>query len=81
MLEKRSYYAMNKQLNTAQTELLCDMVRMCVFPVFSSSEDAMRKAGTAHTKSSTDMENHIFVKAKSRVSIHSSCSHPGMPLL
>lgn len=30
----------------------------------------MRKAGTANTthKSSTDMENHVYVKAKSRVS-------------
>ncbi|KAI5096506.1 mediator of RNA polymerase II transcription subunit 15 isoform X1 [Silurus meridionalis] len=26
----------------------------------------MRKAGTAHTKSSNDMENHVFNKAKSR---------------
>lgn len=31
-------------------------------------EDAMRKAGTAHTKSSNEMENHVYVKAKSRVS-------------
>uniref|UniRef100_A0A7N8XDP9 Mediator of RNA polymerase II transcription subunit 15 n=2 Tax=Mastacembelus armatus TaxID=205130 RepID=A0A7N8XDP9_9TELE len=30
------------------------------------SEDAMRKAGTAHNKSSNDMENHVYVKAKSR---------------
>uniref|UniRef100_A0A8C6TWX5 Mediator of RNA polymerase II transcription subunit 15 n=1 Tax=Neogobius melanostomus TaxID=47308 RepID=A0A8C6TWX5_9GOBI len=29
-------------------------------------EDAMRKAGTAHSKSSTDMETHVYVKAKSR---------------
>lgn len=28
----------------------------------------MRKAGTAHTKSSNDMENHVYIKAKSRVS-------------
>ncbi|GAA6234701.1 mediator of RNA polymerase II transcription subunit 15-like [Lates japonicus] len=34
--------------------------------VVAQIEDAMRKAGTAHTKSSTDMENHVFVKAKSR---------------
>ncbi|KAG7234942.1 hypothetical protein INR49_003583 [Caranx melampygus] len=26
----------------------------------------MRKAGTAHTKSSNEMENHVYVKAKSR---------------
>ncbi|RXN26941.1 mediator of RNA polymerase II transcription subunit 15-like protein [Labeo rohita] len=26
----------------------------------------MRKAGTAHTKSSTDMESHVFMKAKTR---------------
>ena len=31
-------------------------------------EDAMRKAGTPHSKSSNDMENHVYVKAKSRVS-------------
>uniref|UniRef100_A0A8D3DJT1 Mediator of RNA polymerase II transcription subunit 15 n=1 Tax=Scophthalmus maximus TaxID=52904 RepID=A0A8D3DJT1_SCOMX len=31
-----------------------------------SREEAMRKAGTAHTKSSNDMENHVYVKAKSR---------------
>ncbi len=36
--------------------------------MFPPSEEAMRKAGTAHTKSSNDMENHIYVKAKSRVS-------------
>uniref|UniRef100_A0A4W6F9Y7 Mediator of RNA polymerase II transcription subunit 15 n=1 Tax=Lates calcarifer TaxID=8187 RepID=A0A4W6F9Y7_LATCA len=36
--------------------------------VVAQIEDAMRKAGTAHTKSSNDMENHVFVKAKSRVS-------------
>uniref|UniRef100_A0A8C5FPY2 Mediator of RNA polymerase II transcription subunit 15 n=1 Tax=Gadus morhua TaxID=8049 RepID=A0A8C5FPY2_GADMO len=29
-------------------------------------EDAMRMAGTPHSKSSTDMENHAYVKAKSR---------------
>lgn len=28
----------------------------------------MRKAGTAHTKTSNDMENHVFIKAKTRVS-------------
>ena len=33
-----------------------------------SREDAMRKAGTPHSKSSNDMENHVYVKAKSRVS-------------
>uniref|UniRef100_A0A8C2PY14 Mediator of RNA polymerase II transcription subunit 15 n=1 Tax=Cyprinus carpio TaxID=7962 RepID=A0A8C2PY14_CYPCA len=31
-------------------------------------DEAMRKAGTAHTKSSTDMENNVFMKAKTRVS-------------
>lgn len=36
--------------------------------MFPHSEEAMRKAGTAHTKSSNEMENHVYVKAKSRVS-------------
>ncbi|EPY85436.1 hypothetical protein CB1_000381002 [Camelus ferus] len=31
-----------------------------------SSEDAMRKAGVAHSKSSKDMESHVFLKAKTR---------------
>ncbi|XP_077413488.1 mediator of RNA polymerase II transcription subunit 15-like isoform X2 [Vanacampus margaritifer] len=30
------------------------------------SEEAMRKAGSGHNKSGTDMENHVYVKAKSR---------------
>ncbi|KAM4598140.1 uncharacterized protein ACJ7VT_021667 isoform 2-T2 [Polymixia lowei] len=34
--------------------------------VVKQIEEAMRKAGTAHTKSSNDMENHVYVKAKSR---------------
>uniref|UniRef100_A0A667WN29 Mediator of RNA polymerase II transcription subunit 15 n=1 Tax=Myripristis murdjan TaxID=586833 RepID=A0A667WN29_9TELE len=34
--------------------------------VVAQIEEAMRKAGTPHTKSSTDMENHVYVKAKSR---------------
>uniref|UniRef100_A0A8C2ZPS1 Mediator of RNA polymerase II transcription subunit 15 n=1 Tax=Cyclopterus lumpus TaxID=8103 RepID=A0A8C2ZPS1_CYCLU len=34
--------------------------------VVAQIEEAMRKAGTAHTKSSNDMENHVYVKAKSR---------------
>ncbi|XP_051533497.1 mediator of RNA polymerase II transcription subunit 15-like isoform X2 [Myxocyprinus asiaticus] len=34
--------------------------------VVAHLEDAMRKAGTAHTKSSTDMENSAFVKANTR---------------
>ncbi|XP_051696986.2 mediator of RNA polymerase II transcription subunit 15 isoform X2 [Oryctolagus cuniculus] len=29
-------------------------------------EDAMRKAGVAHSKSSKDMESHVFLKAKTR---------------
>ncbi|MBN3275837.1 MED15 polymerase, partial [Polyodon spathula] len=29
-------------------------------------EEALRKAGTAHITSSSDMENHIFMKAKSK---------------
>lgn len=33
----------------------------------SFSEDAMRKAGVAHSKSSKDMESHVFLKAKTRV--------------
>ncbi|XP_069613397.1 mediator of RNA polymerase II transcription subunit 15 isoform X5 [Ranitomeya imitator] len=32
----------------------------------SQIEEAMRKAGVAHNKSSKDMENHVFLKAKSR---------------
>ncbi|KAK1156376.1 mediator of RNA polymerase II transcription subunit 15-like isoform X4 [Acipenser oxyrinchus oxyrinchus] len=34
--------------------------------VVGQIEEAMRKAGTAHNKSSNDMENHVFMKAKSR---------------
>lgn len=34
----------------------------------------MRKAGTAHTKSSTDMENNVFMKAKTRVSVSFKCA-------
>uniref|UniRef100_A0A673N3L6 Mediator of RNA polymerase II transcription subunit 15 n=1 Tax=Sinocyclocheilus rhinocerous TaxID=307959 RepID=A0A673N3L6_9TELE len=34
--------------------------------VVAQIDEAMRKAGTAHTKSSTDMENHVFIKAKTR---------------
>uniref|UniRef100_A0A452DJY7 Mediator of RNA polymerase II transcription subunit 15 n=1 Tax=Capra hircus TaxID=9925 RepID=A0A452DJY7_CAPHI len=37
-----------------------------VFPPLYSSEDAMRKAGVAHSKSSKDMESHVFLKAKTR---------------
>ncbi|XP_050780423.1 mediator of RNA polymerase II transcription subunit 15 isoform X2 [Gopherus flavomarginatus] len=32
----------------------------------SQIEEAMRKAGVAHNKSSKDMENHVFMKAKTR---------------
>uniref|UniRef100_A0A2K6JZ84 Mediator of RNA polymerase II transcription subunit 15 n=1 Tax=Rhinopithecus bieti TaxID=61621 RepID=A0A2K6JZ84_RHIBE len=32
----------------------------------SQIEDAMRKAGVAHNKSSKDMESHVFLKAKTR---------------
>lgn len=35
--------------------------------LLSFSEDAMRKAGVAHSKSSKDMESHVFLKAKTRV--------------
>nr|XP_057904181.1 mediator of RNA polymerase II transcription subunit 15 isoform X2 [Doryrhamphus excisus] len=34
--------------------------------VVSQIEDAMRKAGSGHNKSSNEMENHVYVKAKSR---------------
>uniref|UniRef100_A0A4W4G399 Mediator of RNA polymerase II transcription subunit 15 n=1 Tax=Electrophorus electricus TaxID=8005 RepID=A0A4W4G399_ELEEL len=34
--------------------------------VVAQIEEAMRKAGTAHSKSSNDMETHVFTKAKSR---------------
>ncbi|KAG7504686.1 mediator of RNA polymerase II transcription subunit 15-like [Solea senegalensis] len=34
--------------------------------VVAQIDEAMRKAGTAHNKSSNDMENHVYVKAKSR---------------
>uniref|UniRef100_A0A674BRK5 Mediator of RNA polymerase II transcription subunit 15 n=1 Tax=Salmo trutta TaxID=8032 RepID=A0A674BRK5_SALTR len=45
--------------------------------VVAQIEEAMRKAGTAHTKSSNDMENHVYVKAKSRVKeyLHSYTCH------
>ncbi|KYO31633.1 mediator of RNA polymerase II transcription subunit 15 [Alligator mississippiensis] len=32
----------------------------------SQIDEAMRKAGVAHNKSSKDMESHVFMKAKSR---------------
>ncbi|XP_074829120.1 mediator of RNA polymerase II transcription subunit 15 isoform X4 [Natator depressus] len=32
----------------------------------SQIDEAMRKAGVAHNKSSKDMENHVFMKAKTR---------------
>ncbi|XP_030074887.1 mediator of RNA polymerase II transcription subunit 15 isoform X2 [Microcaecilia unicolor] len=32
----------------------------------SQIDDAMRKAGVAHNKTSKDMENHVFMKAKNR---------------
>ncbi|CAB1332683.1 unnamed protein product [Coregonus sp. 'balchen'] len=38
--------------------------------VVAQIEEAMRKAGTAHTKSSNEMENHVYVKAKSRIKRH-----------
>ncbi|XP_056302343.1 mediator of RNA polymerase II transcription subunit 15-like [Danio aesculapii] len=34
--------------------------------VVAQIEEAMRKAGTGHTKSSTEMESHVFMKAKTR---------------
>uniref|UniRef100_A0A8D0L920 Mediator of RNA polymerase II transcription subunit 15 n=1 Tax=Sphenodon punctatus TaxID=8508 RepID=A0A8D0L920_SPHPU len=33
----------------------------------SQIDEAMRKAGVAHNKSSKEMENHVFMKAKTRV--------------
>uniref|UniRef100_A0A6I8PL92 Mediator of RNA polymerase II transcription subunit 15 n=1 Tax=Ornithorhynchus anatinus TaxID=9258 RepID=A0A6I8PL92_ORNAN len=33
----------------------------------SQIDDVMRKAGVAHSKSSKDMESHVFLKAKTRV--------------
>uniref|UniRef100_A0A8C3D728 Mediator of RNA polymerase II transcription subunit 15 n=1 Tax=Corvus moneduloides TaxID=1196302 RepID=A0A8C3D728_CORMO len=33
----------------------------------SQIDEAMRKAGVAHNKSSKDMESHVFMKAKTRV--------------
>uniref|UniRef100_A0A671R6X3 Mediator of RNA polymerase II transcription subunit 15 n=1 Tax=Sinocyclocheilus anshuiensis TaxID=1608454 RepID=A0A671R6X3_9TELE len=42
--------------------------------VVAQIDEAMRKAGTAHTKSSTDMENHVFIKAKTRVSVTFKCA-------
>ncbi|MXQ97610.1 hypothetical protein E5288_WYG019152 [Bos mutus] len=35
-------------------------------PFTAIGEDAMRKAGVAHSKSSKDMESHVFLKAKTR---------------
>uniref|UniRef100_A0A8B9Q0M2 Mediator of RNA polymerase II transcription subunit 15 n=1 Tax=Apteryx owenii TaxID=8824 RepID=A0A8B9Q0M2_APTOW len=32
----------------------------------SQIDEAMRKAGVAHNKSSKDMESHVFMKAKTR---------------
>uniref|UniRef100_A0A3P8VG35 Mediator of RNA polymerase II transcription subunit 15 n=1 Tax=Cynoglossus semilaevis TaxID=244447 RepID=A0A3P8VG35_CYNSE len=34
--------------------------------VVAQIDDAMRKSGSAHNKSSSDMENHVYGKAKSR---------------
>ncbi|XP_062867678.1 mediator of RNA polymerase II transcription subunit 15-like [Trichomycterus rosablanca] len=34
--------------------------------VLSQIEDAMRKAGTQHNQSSTEMEGHVFIKAETR---------------
>lgn len=42
------------------------MLSLSFFPLFFS-DDAMRKAGVAHNKSSKDMESHVFMKAKTRV--------------
>uniref|UniRef100_A0A4X2M543 Mediator of RNA polymerase II transcription subunit 15 n=1 Tax=Vombatus ursinus TaxID=29139 RepID=A0A4X2M543_VOMUR len=39
----------------------------------SQIEEAMRKAGVAHSKSSKDMESHVFLKAKTRVRHHWGC--------
>lgn len=36
---------------------------------FFFSDEAMRKAGVAHNKSSKDMESHVFMKAKTRVNL------------
>uniref|UniRef100_A0A8C3Q7E4 Mediator of RNA polymerase II transcription subunit 15 n=1 Tax=Geospiza parvula TaxID=87175 RepID=A0A8C3Q7E4_GEOPR len=35
----------------------------------SQIDEAMRKAGVAHNKSSKDMESHVFMKAKTRVKL------------
>uniref|UniRef100_A0A670JVS3 Mediator of RNA polymerase II transcription subunit 15 n=1 Tax=Podarcis muralis TaxID=64176 RepID=A0A670JVS3_PODMU len=39
---------------------------ICSLSFPSCSEDSMRNAGVAHNKSSKEMENHVFLKAKSR---------------
>jgi tetrahydromethanopterin S-methyltransferase subunit E len=36
---------------------------------FNSSEDAVRSSTSPMTKSSIEMENHVFQKAKTRVSL------------
>uniref|UniRef100_A0A8C0VQ28 Mediator of RNA polymerase II transcription subunit 15 n=1 Tax=Cyanistes caeruleus TaxID=156563 RepID=A0A8C0VQ28_CYACU len=40
------------------------------FPLLFFSDEAMRKAGVAHNKSSKDMESHVFMKAKTRVNLY-----------
>uniref|UniRef100_A0A803WDL5 Mediator of RNA polymerase II transcription subunit 15 n=1 Tax=Ficedula albicollis TaxID=59894 RepID=A0A803WDL5_FICAL len=36
----------------------------------SQIDEAMRKAGVAHNKTSKDMESHVFMKAKTRVNLY-----------
>uniref|UniRef100_A0A3Q2X9U9 Mediator of RNA polymerase II transcription subunit 15 n=1 Tax=Hippocampus comes TaxID=109280 RepID=A0A3Q2X9U9_HIPCM len=36
--------------------------------VVAQIEEAKRKAGSGHSKSSTEMENQVYIKAKTRVS-------------
>lgn len=40
---------------------------------FFFSDEAMRKAGVAHNKSSKEMESHVFMKAKTRVKYLDVC--------
>ena len=56
-------------LTTGNIFLMSSVNAQPRFFFFFSSDEAMRKAGVAHNKSSKDMESHVFMKAKTRVKI------------
>lgn len=56
-------------LTTGNVFLMSSVNAQPRFFFFFSSDEAMRKAGVAHNKSSKDMESHVFMKAKTRVKL------------